>query len=157
MEGGSRPGPAVPNARGFPNSRHRHGCASKLGWVLEMLPQKESLNEALAQVHEAQRDALIMHICILSNPHKLYNANLKKKKPTNRKVKIFLGSKTTMDGDCSYEIKRHLLLGRKAMTNLDAILKSREHFANKGPHSQSYGFPVILYEFESWTIEKAER
>ena len=43
------------------------------------------------------------------------------------------------------------------MTNLDAILKSREHFANKDPHSQSYGFPVILYEFESWTIEKAER
>ena len=56
------------------------------------------------------------------------------------KVKVFLGSKITVDGDCSYEIKRHLLLGRKALTNLDTILKSREHFANKGPHSQSYGF-----------------
>ena len=55
---------------------------------------------------------------------------------------IFLGSKITADGDCSHEIKRHLLLGRKAMTNLDSILKSRErpHFANKGPYSQSYDF-----------------
>ena len=56
---------------------------------------------------------------------------------------IFLGSKITADGDCSHEIKRHLLLGRKAMTNLDSILKSRDfnnYFANKGPSSQSYGF-----------------
>ena len=54
---------------------------------------------------------------------------------------IFLGSKITADGDCSHEIKRRLLLGRKAMTNLDSILKSRHHFANKGPSSQGYGFP----------------
>ena len=53
---------------------------------------------------------------------------------------IFLGSKITADGDCSHEIKRHLLLGRKAMTNLDSILKSRDYFANKGPSSQSYDF-----------------
>ena len=53
---------------------------------------------------------------------------------------IFLGSKITADGDCSHEIKRHLLLGRKAMTNLDSILKSRHYFANKGPSSQGYGF-----------------
>ena len=53
---------------------------------------------------------------------------------------IFGGSKITADGDCSYEIKRHLLLGRKAMTNLDSILKSRDYFANKGPSSQGYGF-----------------
>ena len=53
---------------------------------------------------------------------------------------IFLGSKITADGDCSHEIKRHLLLGRKAMTNLDSIFKSRHYFANKGPSSQSYGF-----------------
>ena len=52
---------------------------------------------------------------------------------------IFLGSKITADGDCSHKIKRHLLLGRKALTNLDSILKSRD-FANKGPSSQSYGF-----------------
>ena len=53
---------------------------------------------------------------------------------------IFLGSKITVDSDCSHEIKRHLLLGRKAMTNLDRIKKQRYHFANKGPYSQSYGF-----------------
>ena len=52
---------------------------------------------------------------------------------------IFLGSKITADGDCSHEIKRHLLLGRKAMTNLDSILKSRD-IADKGSSSQSYGF-----------------
>ena len=53
----------------------------------------------------------------------------------------FLGSKVTADGDCSYEIKRRLLLGRKAMTNLDSLVKKeRYHFADKGPYSQSYGF-----------------
>ena len=55
---------------------------------------------------------------------------------------LFLGSKITVDGDCSHEIKRHLLLGRKAMTNLDSILKSRHHFADKGLYSQSYGFSI---------------
>ena len=53
---------------------------------------------------------------------------------------IFLGSKITEDGDCSQEIKRHLLLGRKAMVNLDSILKQRHYFANKGLSSQGYGF-----------------
>ena len=53
---------------------------------------------------------------------------------------IFLGFKLTADGDCSHEIKRHLLLGRKGMTNLGSILKSRHYFADKGPSSQSYGF-----------------
>ena len=53
---------------------------------------------------------------------------------------IFLGSKITADGDCSHEIKRRLLLGRKVMTNLDSILKSRDHLGDKGSSSQSYGF-----------------
>ena len=54
---------------------------------------------------------------------------------------IFLGSKITADGDCSHEIKRHLLLGRKVMTNIDSILKKQGHyFADKGPSSQGYGF-----------------
>ena len=53
---------------------------------------------------------------------------------------ILEGSRITADGDCSHEIKRHLLLGRKAMTNLDSIFKSRHYFTNKGPSSQSYGF-----------------
>ena len=55
----------------------------------------------------------------------------------------FLGSKVTADGDCSYEIKRRLLLGRKAMTNLDSLVKKeRYHFADKGPYSQTYGFVI---------------
>ena len=53
---------------------------------------------------------------------------------------IFGGSKITTDGDCSHEVKSHLLLGRKVMTNLDSILKSRDYFANKDPSSQGYGF-----------------
>ena len=62
---------------------------------------------------------------------------------------IFLGSKITADSDCSHEIKRHLLLGRKAMTDVDSILKKQRHFfANKGPSSQSYGFPVVMYGCE---------
>ena len=68
---------------------------------------------------------------------------------------IFLGSKITADGECRHEIKRHLLLGRKAMTNLDSILKSKD-FADKGPSSQSYGFSSSMYGYESWTIKKAE-
>ena len=55
---------------------------------------------------------------------------------------IFLGSKRTADGDCSHEIKKRLLLERKAMRNLDSILKQRHYFANKGPSSQSYGFSI---------------
>ena len=72
---------------------------------------------------------------------------------------IFLGSKSTADGDCSHEIKRCLLLGRKAMTNLDSIKKQRCHFANKGPSSQSYGFSsshVGIWELDykkSWALK----
>ena len=64
---------------------------------------------------------------------------------------IFLGSKITADGDCSHEIKRCLLLGRKVMTNLDSMLKSRHYFANKDPSSQSYGFSssqVLMWELD---------
>ena len=83
---------------------------------------------------------------------------------------IFLGSKITADGDCSREIKRRLLLGRKVMTNLDSILKSRKkkekknkknkkqrhYFFNKGLSSQGHGFSSIMYGCECWTIKKAE-
>ena len=69
---------------------------------------------------------------------------------------IFLGSKITAAGDCSHEIKRHLLLGRKAMTNLDSILKTETLFTNKSLSSQSYGFSGSLYGCKSWTIKKAE-
>ena len=70
---------------------------------------------------------------------------------------IFLGSKITADGDCIYEIKRHLLLGRKAMTNLDSILKSRDITLPTKVHLvKAMVFPVALYGCESWTIKKAE-
>ena len=69
---------------------------------------------------------------------------------------ILGGSKITVDRDCSHEIKRHLLLGKKVMTNLDGILKSRHYFVNKSPSSQGYGFPVVMYGCESWTVKKAE-
>uniref|UniRef100_A0A8B9YJ78 Reverse transcriptase domain-containing protein n=1 Tax=Bos mutus grunniens TaxID=30521 RepID=A0A8B9YJ78_BOSMU len=70
---------------------------------------------------------------------------------------IFLGSKITADGDCSHEIKRCLLLGRKVMTNLDSILKSRDiSLSTKVCLVQAMVFPVVMYGCESWTIKKAE-
>ena len=69
----------------------------------------------------------------------------------------FGGSKITADGDCNYEIKRHLLLGRKAMTNLDSILKSRDVTLPTKVHPvKAVVFPVGMYGCESWTIKKAE-
>ena len=71
---------------------------------------------------------------------------------------IFLGCKITADGDCSHEIKRRLLLGRKVMTNLDSIFKSRDITLPKNVHLvKAMVFPVVIYECESWTIKKAER
>ena len=70
---------------------------------------------------------------------------------------IFLGSKITTDGDCSHEIKGHLLLGRKSMTNLDSILKSRDVTLPTKVHVvKAMVFPVVMYGCESWTIKKAE-
>ena len=69
---------------------------------------------------------------------------------------IFLGSKITADGDCSHEIKRHLLLGRKTMTNLNSILKSIHYLAVKVYVVKAMVFPVVTYGCESWGIKKAE-
>ena len=70
---------------------------------------------------------------------------------------IFLGSKIIADGDCSHEIKRHLLLGRKARTNLDSILKGREITLPTKVHLvKAMVFPVVMYGCESWTVKKAE-
>ena len=70
---------------------------------------------------------------------------------------IFLDSKITADGDCSHEIKRHLLLGRKAMTNLDSILKSRDIILLTKVHLvKAMVTPVVMYRCENWTIKKAE-
>ena len=70
---------------------------------------------------------------------------------------IFLGSKITADGDCSHGIKKHLLLGRKVMTNLDSILKSRDITLPTKVHLiKAMILPVVMYECENWTIKKAE-
>ena len=70
---------------------------------------------------------------------------------------ILLGSKITADGDCSHEIKRRLLLGRKVMTNLDSVLKSRDiTLSTKVRLVKAMVFPVVMYGCESWTIKKAE-
>ena len=70
---------------------------------------------------------------------------------------IFLGSKITVDGDCSHEIKRHLLLGRKVMINLDSILKNRDITLSTKVHLvKTMVFPVVMYGCESWTVMKAE-
>ena len=70
---------------------------------------------------------------------------------------IFLGSKITVDGDCSLEIKRHLLLGRKAMTNLDSVLKSKDTtWLTKVCMVKAMVFPVVMYRCVSWIIKKAE-
>ena len=69
----------------------------------------------------------------------------------------FLGSKITADGDCSHEIKRHLLLGRKVMTNLDSIFKSRDiTLSTKVRLVKAMVFPVVMYGCESWTVKKTE-
>ena len=70
---------------------------------------------------------------------------------------IFMGSKITADGDCSHEIKRHLLLGRKVVANLDSILKSRDiTFSTKVCLVKAMVFPVVMYGCDSWTMKKAE-
>ena len=70
---------------------------------------------------------------------------------------IFWGSKITADGDCSHETKRHLLLGRKVMINLDSIFKSRDILCQQSHLVKATVFPVVMYGCENWTIKKAER
>ena len=67
-----------------------------------------------------------------------------------------LGSKIIMDGDCTHEIRRHLLLGRKAMTNLNSVLKSRHYSVDKVHMVKATLFPAVMYGYESWTVKKAE-
>ena len=72
-------------------------------------------------------------------------------------ILFFLGSKITVDGDCGHEIKQRLLLGRKVMTNLDSILKSRDNtLPSKVRLVKAMVFPVVMYGCESWTVKKAE-
>ena len=130
-----------------------------------MAESKEELKSLLTKVKEEREKAGV-------------KLNIKKKKKKKNKIMasgpitscqtdgetmqtvrdfIFSGSKITVDGDCSHEIERHLLLGRKAVTNLDSILKSRDiTLPTKVRPVKAMVFPVVMYGCESWTVKKAE-
>ena len=118
-----------------------------------MAESEEELKSLLMRVREWKRWLKMQHSKNLDHGIQLHHFTANRwEKSGNSDRFIFLGSKTTMHSDCSHEIKRRLLLGRKAMTNLDSVLKSRWHpFAKKGPYSQSYGFssgPLRMWELE---------
>ena len=125
-----------------------------------MSESKEELQRLLMKVkEESEKVGLKLNIkktkIMASGPITSWQVD-REKMETVRDV-IFLGSKITADGDCSHEIKRHLLLGRKAMTNLDSILKSKDITLPTKVHLvKAMVFPVVLYGCEIWTIKKAE-
>ena len=125
-----------------------------------MAESKEELNSLLMKVkEESEKAGLKLNIqetkIMASGPITSWQIDGE----TAETVTDFIlgGSKITADGDCSHEIKRRLLLGRKAMTNLDSILKSRDITLLKKVHlDKAMVFPGVMYECESWTIKKAE-
>ena len=122
-----------------------------------MAESKEELKSLLMKVkEESEKAGLNLNIqktkIMASSPITSWQIN----RETVREF-IYGGSKITADGDCSHEIKRHLLLGRKVMTNLDSILKSRDITLSTTVHLvKAMVFPVVMYGYESWTIKKAE-
>ena len=108
---------------------------------------------------ESERAGLKLHI---KKPKIMASSPISSWQIKGEKVEVvtdflFLGSKITVDGDCSHEIRRRLLLGRKAMTNLDSVLKSRDiTLPTNVPIVKAMVFPVVMYSCESWTIKKAE-
>ena len=125
-----------------------------------MAESKEELKSLLMKVkEESEKVGFKLNIqktkIMASNPIISWQIDGEKKET----VRDFIlgGSKITADGDCSHEIKRCLLLGRKAMTNLDSILKNRHYFGNKVHLVKAMVFPVVMYGYESWTIKKADR
>ena len=107
-----------------------------------MVESKEELKNLLMKVKESEKVSLKLNIqkTKIMASGSIHSWQIDGETMETVTVFIFLGSQITADGDCSHEIKRCLLLGRKAMTNLDSILKSRHHFANQHPYSQGYGF-----------------
>ena len=121
-----------------------------------MAESKEELKSLLMKVKESEKVGLQLNIqktkIMASSPITLWQIDGETVTDF-----IFLGFKITVDGDCSHEIKRHLLLGRKVMTNLDSVLKSREiTLSTKVRLVKAMVFPVVMYRCESWTIKKAE-
>ena len=125
-----------------------------------MTKGKEELKSLLMKVkEEGEKAGLKLHIqkmkIMTSSPITSWQIDGKTIEPV--KDFIFLGSKITADGDCSHEIKRYLLLGRKVMTNLDSIFKSRDiTLPRKICLVKAMVFPVVIYGCESWTVKKAE-
>ena len=125
-----------------------------------MAESKEELKSLLIKVkEESEKSGLKLSIqktkIMISDPITSWQIEGEKSRRSDRFY--FLGSKITADGDCSHEIKRRLLLGRKIMTNLDSILKSRDiTLPTKVGLVKAMVFPVVRYECESWTIKKAE-
>ena len=124
-----------------------------------MVESEEELKSLLMKVKESEKVGLKLNIqkmkIMASGPITSWQIDGK----TVETVPdfIFWGSNITADGDCSHEIKRHLLLGSKAMTNIDSILKSRDiTLPTKVPLVKAMVFPVVMYGCESWTIKKAE-
>ena len=120
-----------------------------------MAENEEKLKRLLVKVkEESEKVGLKLNIqklkIMASRPITLWQID----RETMETVKDLLGSKITADGDCSHEIKRCLLLGRKTMTNLDSILKSRD--ITKVRLVKAVVFPVVMYGCESWTVKKAE-
>ena len=126
-----------------------------------MAESKEELKSLLMKVkEESEKAGLKLNIqktkIVASGPTTSWQINGEAMETVT--AFLFLGSKITADGDCSHEIKRCLPLGRKAMTNLDSVLKSRDITLLTKVHlDKALVFPVVMYRCESWTIKKAER
>ena len=125
--------------------------------MTDMAESEEELKSLLMKVKESEKVGLKLNIqktkIMASGPITSWQID-------RETVADFIlgGSRITTDGDCSHEIKRHLLLGRKVMTNLDSILKSRDITLPTKVHLvKAMVFPVVMYGCESWTVKKAER
>ena len=125
-----------------------------------MAESEEELNSLLLKVkEESDKVGLKLNIQKTKIMASVHITSWEIKEETVETVSDFIlwGSKITTDSDCSHEIKRHLLLGRKVMTNLDTILKCRDIYSvNKGLSIKAMVFPVVMYGCESWTVKKAE-
>ena len=124
-----------------------------------MAESKEELKSLLMRVkEESERASLKLNIkkTKIMAPSPITAWQIEEEKVEAVTDFLFLSSKITVDSDCSHEIRRRLLLVRKAMTNLDSMLKSRHYSANEGLYSQDIVFPVLMYGCESWTIKKAK-
>ena len=124
-----------------------------------MAESKEELKRLLMKVKESERAGLKLNIqkTKIMEPSPITSWQIDGETVETVTDFIFLGSKITADGDCSHEIKRHLLLGRKAITNLDGILKSRDiTLPTKVRLVKAMVFPVVMYGCQSWTIKKAK-